>query len=483
MRHERHDESMRPGTNRGERGSALVLAVFVLVLLTSMGIALLFVSEGEMASSQANLRHKKAFFVAEAGLEDGRATLYDTNRNNPFDDDLITAAGPDGVMDFDADNVTANYDTDGNFTGFTVTGDDVPVRAGTVFGEGNYVAYLTNDPVDGRTNLTDSNNRVLLTGIAAGESDRSYEVVEAIVELRNIMPTIPPATITLLGPSPAFASGTSATKDFIGTDCGGTGGVPGLYVPVVGTIGASAESAAESGLHSNPDFVSGSYTDHDVFADLTDPTEPTVAASYGPIDSRWQDCQHIETMVETLREAADFLCEYDFTCAGGGGPGSCGTCDPRNTFPNAITFVDGDYDVGGTMNGQGTLVVTGTLILGGGVSWDGLILVFGEGDYRLNGAGNGEVTGGMMVANIAGPDGAYGKTCSTGGGHCRTDADCNGSDVCVDNADNCTGSTDGFLQPVFDERGGGNAGTIYCTTSLDVADPVIPYPIVEFRQW
>src|SRR5262249_61626335 len=66
-------------TVRGERGSALVMAVFVLMLLTSMGAALLFVSENEMKTGRVDLRSKEVFYTSEAGLEDARETLRVVN--------------------------------------------------------------------------------------------------------------------------------------------------------------------------------------------------------------------------------------------------------------------------------------------------------------------------------------------------------------------------------------------------------------------
>jgi hypothetical protein len=96
--------------------------------------------------------------------------------------------------------------------------------------------------------------------------------------------------------------------------------------------------------------------------------------------------------------------------------------------------------------------------MGGNTDWAGLILVIGEGDYRLNGAGTGEISGGMIVADIAGPDNIFG------------------------NDDDCTGGTDGFGRAIFDERGGGNAGSIYCTVDLVNVNPVKPYDVVEFLQ-
>jgi Tfp pilus assembly protein PilX len=460
-----------------QRGSALILAVFVLVILTSMGVALLFVSGAEVQSSQANLRTNKSFFLAESGIEDARTTLYNLNTNEPFSDDLVTAAGPDGVIDFDINNVSATYDSGGNFTGFTGYNDDVPLKThvcsvttttvcvsntdcpsgetcqtdSNLFGEGSYTAFLTNDPIEGRTNTVDSNDRVMLTGISAG-SDRSYEMVTAIIEKRSFLPSTPPATVTLLGPTPTFDSSTSAVKDYLGNDCGGAG-VPGLYVPVIGAVGPSAEASIESGIESNPDYESGPYTDHDVFADLSDPTEPTVAGSgFGAIDSGWNDCQNLKDMIEEMREVADAVCTGPLHCE----PTlPCGACDPTQTYANRITFVDGDYRVQGNLHGYGTLVVTGVMEFGGNTNWSGLILVFGEGEYYLNGGGTGTVSGGIMVADLAGPDGVYGT-----------------SDDCQN----------GFEQAIFDEDGGGNSGTVYCTTDLQAANPVKPYEITEFLQ-
>jgi Tfp pilus assembly protein PilX len=80
----------------GERqtGSALVIAVFVLVLVTSLGVALLFLSTNEVQLSQADLRSKTVYYLSEAGLEDSRASVWAANliSTNPLslDDELAT---------------------------------------------------------------------------------------------------------------------------------------------------------------------------------------------------------------------------------------------------------------------------------------------------------------------------------------------------------------------------------------------------------
>jgi hypothetical protein len=67
----------------------------------------------------------------------------------------------------------------------------------------------------------------------------------------------------------------------------------------------------------------------------------------------------------------------------------------------AIDVVYGDYSMGPT-TGNGILVVTGTLTFSGNYSWNGLILVIGAGAAVMNGGGNGQITGGVFIANTAG---------------------------------------------------------------------------------
>jgi hypothetical protein len=123
-----------------------------------------------------------------------------------------------------------------------------------------------------------------------------------------------------------------------------------------------------------------------------------------------------------------------------------------------LLFVDGDYEVG-PAGGMGTLVVTGELRYDGKASWDGQILVFGKGEFVRKGAGNGAITGAIMVADIAGPDQIYGTP------------------------DDCTSGDDGFESVLFNLAGGGNADTYYCSDFVIASKPEPPYEIVNFRQY
>ncbi|MEJ7576469.1 MAG: hypothetical protein WKF74_05660 [Pyrinomonadaceae bacterium] len=71
----------------------------------------------------------------------------------------------------------------------------------------------------------------------------------------------------------------------------------------------------------------------------------------------------------------------------------------NNSTHSQITFVDGDLDLSGVGGrGNGLLVVTGTLTMGGSSGWDGLVLVLGEGNVGRNGTP--DIKGGLVIANF-----------------------------------------------------------------------------------
>lgn len=418
-----------------------MLAIFVMVLVSGMGLSLLFLARTEQQMSQSDVRAKKAFYLAEAGVEDGRIAIHMPGVT--LSDQLAAAAGTNGVIDFDPSNLAPTYDSSGNLTGFTGYGDDVPVRGMTSLADGWYATFLSNDPSDGVPTTVDANNRVLITGIGV-IPNRSMEIAQAIVRFRF---PIPPASITLLGPNPSFDGGTSESKLYTGNDGDGhcPSGDPSLTVPAVGVIGSAAETVAEGGVSKPSTYAQGAESGVDAVDDLT------LLPSLDPI---FTDCSALISFVGELKAAAGLL-----------GDSSTPT-DQLGTPANPkIVFIDDDYVVNGAIVGAGVLVVTGQLILDGQAAWQGPIFVVGQGDFDRSGSGNGVVSGGMIVANVEGPDQTL-----------FTSDDCSGPDGILGNSD------DGMAESIFNTSGGG-AGTFgYCSTYIEQMKTLLPLRIVSFRQ-
>lgn len=335
-----------PPEEKAQDGSALLVAIFVLFLLSSMGAALLFLADSDVKMNKAGLRAKAAFYQAEAGLENARNALRVQNLASAmpfnFNDELTVAAGSGGVIQLDPATVAPVYNAAGNVTGFTGYGNDVPLVSYTSFNGGWHAAFLTNDPLDTWTNTTDSNDRLMITAIGA-TSDRSVEVIQAIVD-QITLPTLP-ATITMLGASPSsFGGGSSGAKRYDGDDCDGASpymGIPGLSMPVVGGIGAASETWLESEMASkggtyNSDGLSGDDT-IDNSASTADPHWSVL------IDPQWTDCSDLQSMAASVKAGADYVCTTVSPCSHFG-----------SSTINTVTFVEGDLDLGPGDSGKGS---------------------------------------------------------------------------------------------------------------------------------
>jgi hypothetical protein len=477
----------------GERGSALVLAIFVIVMLATTGIVLLTIGQNEVKMGKVAVETTSVYYLAEAAVEDGRALLLSNGLS--LTDSLAAAAGGNGVIDFDPELLEPVFDDDGSFVKFDGYGDDVPLRAEQAFGEGRYMVFLTNDPADADP-VTDSNQRVMLTGVAVG-SGEAYEVVQAMVSPVPLMPTPPPCVLTLLGPDPLFWSGTTdctevspgvyddEDKEFDGEDCNGLG-EPGLVVPTVciggfiDSIGSDEDiddegadeyddsydaatleayaTAAKQKITDEilddacpSDFQANPSSGADTIANLDDYlNEPLLGPDFD-FDPRWTDCFELKRLVERIRERAGFICQRD-TCEFDHHDHWNVDAEPTATT-DTIVVADGKLTkIPSGWTGAGLLVVTGALEMDGTATWEGTILVIGKGHFVRTGSGGyGPLTGAAVVANIAGADTLYGT------------------------ADDCIGGLHGFGTPVYAESANQTGNSNYCSTDIGSGNQVWSY--------
>jgi hypothetical protein len=433
---------------RTESGSALLMAMFMVVLLVTIGTALLFLGQNELSMARSTFDEAKAFQLAEAGVEAARMTLLGS-ASDGFDDDLAAAAGGNSSLDLDPARLRATYSGLGVLSGLAGDGDDTPIAPLALLADadtarGYYAAYLTNDPVEGLSALHDVNQRVMITAIGVSQN-RVSEVVQAIVEPRHPLPSVPTAALTLLGPAPVFDNGTSTTQSHTGEDCPAGGGIPGLYVPIVGTTSDAAQQQVQDDMHRPSTFVSGSLTGEDTVGDLTDPSDPAMAQSgLPPVDPAWVDCHSLKDMVLDLIAGADYYCDTDSA-----------TCTLPAGHPGEVLVVDGDATAGAFS--AGILVVTGQLTYSGSSAWNGIVLVVGEGRLHRSSGGSGQSAGAVIVANIdptpSGPNADKGDWC---------DSD--------------------FGPAEYTAGGGGNSSISYCSATVESANPLQTLRVSEFLE-
>ncbi|HEY0098554.1 MAG TPA: hypothetical protein VGB76_06335, partial [Pyrinomonadaceae bacterium] len=106
--------------------------------------------------------------------------------------------------------------------------------------------------------------------------------------------------------------------------------------------------------------------------------------------------------LKTPDKARQYLNELEATARAQGryiNPAS-GTSTTVNsgTLDNPVfTFVDGDCELTG---GAGLLVVTGNVNMSGNTSFQGVVLVMGEGSVNRNGGGSGDIDGSMVISKF-----------------------------------------------------------------------------------
>ncbi len=346
---------------------------------------------------------------------------------NAFTDELGNSAGSNGLLD-------------GYFAGT----DDVPLIASDTMAEGSYTVYLTNDSEDGILNLTDTNKTVTLTSVATGPNG-SKATIEITVAIFDLFP--PPAPITLVGPGATFAGNNSNAKELHGDDQCATDPI-GVTRPVVAVSHIADVPNLQIAINgSKPD----TYFARDlVGAQVTASTDPDLISTIIPASTLTiilnnygidlLDYNDLNELVKTVENAADYI-------AGGGTTST--TVYVGTPGDTQVVVVNGDFWL--KDHGAGILVVTGELTFNGNIDFDGMILVIGKGSMVRNGAGNGTISGGILVANTAGLDGVPGT----------------GDDV--------------LGPPTFLSNGGGNSSVSYCSTAMEQALRDVPPRTVAFN--
>jgi len=436
---------------RSEAGIALLIAIFVLLLISVMAIALI-VSSGTESALAGNYRSSTGvYYAAVAGLEEVRARLRSNNPNSfkntapgflpPSGTPLavcspvyvINPVGGEAVAPWDPAN--AYYDSEFGPEYAGICGpppspspstlsvwnrsplNSLPfsgplykwVRINGVSERSlNLDTYPAYDGIDSKLvyydstylNDTNSGSQVLeITALAVlpNGSQKLLQYLAAPVPI-----ALPPflAALTMVtksGNSVAFSSpSTNSGYSINGLDQDSVGScVPGPPIHAVGVFSnvdtQNVINGGNGGTGILPTTTQPNYKGSMIPA-------PDVQDISGSFPANLQSPAGLEALAQVIMQSADVT----ITPPGGLATGSSLPTGMYSPSPNPMTVVvKGDLDLSGwNQTGYGLLLVRGYLNYSPAASWDGIVMVVGKGTVTGTGTdgGSGEIDGAVFVA-------------------------------------------------------------------------------------
>lgn len=429
---------------RSEAGVALLIALFVLMLISVVGIALVVASGSESTLAGNYRSSSSSFYAAAAGIEEGRGRLVASNPNYfgtfvaPFGGTPLALGQARYILNpapgETAASILTTYPDNEYATEFSGTTFATPVVQTTnsmyagaanpgplykwvrlnavteaslnldVTHSGN--PHNTLIPLyynNGNLNLTSSGNQALEVTALAVLPNRSQKILQYVVAPVSYNLNFPGA-LTLAGQVGTFNGANSVPFHINGVDGSGTPpAVPGCVnnAPTVSGIGVSPGNAAPPSALTNQALVTAglprplNYTGSGGTPSVN-PVIPTGSLSTPAT---------LNQIIQTIKLNADAVIpnpplpptfNNSGTTYSFGGPG----WPPAITATNpGVVYVDGSFDLGNN-TGSGILVVTGNFKYNGNSGWNGIILVVGDGTTTFTGlgGGNGSFNGAIFTA-------------------------------------------------------------------------------------
>jgi type IV pilus assembly PilX-like protein len=152
----RRDSIQSDRIRPSEKGAALITSIFVLLLVTVLGMALTFIANTALVISSNDRQAAQAFYIAEAGIAHATKLVDATSPYN-FGDILINGDGTPNNGD-ELSTKPTGYSDSPAFEGIPASG--------VAFAGGNYVVRVKDDASD--TSTTDANNTIVITSTGTG---------------------------------------------------------------------------------------------------------------------------------------------------------------------------------------------------------------------------------------------------------------------------------------------------------------------------
>jgi hypothetical protein len=471
-----------PKTSRkSERGVALFIAIFALLLISVVALALMVMAGTETSLNSNYKSSVQVFYDARAGVEEARGRLWKGNPNflgaalalnpatgtmdvgsvtyilNPAAGEVVnptnmssgnqyadrqyssewggnpptnpptvasvsTQAGVPGPL-FKWVRITPRTERS---AGMDVNGDGALDNANPLYYDG------TQQMLSNQIPPTTTAYQVFEVTALAETPTGSQRLVQYNVAATNLNLKFPSA-LTFDGPTPLYNAPNSNPFDMNGNDRSGANQLAGCTIPAqpakpaVGVLSPGDIPIAESGIPGNRlnhYLGSGGAPSVGDISSVLPPTEQTVT--------------NLNQLVSTITQVANNVIQ---------GPAS--TVPLGSAANPQITVVNGDLTLSGNNTGYGILVVTGKLTFSGNNGWRGIVLVVGQGNIQENGGGNNEFDGAVLVAKTL---------------------DASGLPLAA------------LGQPILNWNGGGGNGVYYDSCWINNATSGLTYKILGFRE-
>lgn len=459
MTHKRQFDGLR-----GERGAALLIAIFALLLVSVVGIALIVSSGTDSALARNYRTSANAYYAALAGVEEARGRLLPTNLNYipmpatpmPLTQVvyIINPAGGEVVAPEDTATPTTYPDTQYR----QEFGVDVSTRVVTKYNSVSAVAGLpgpsfkwvrinavTERSMGNGVGGVDVNNDGDVDSTETLFFDPENRTVTNVMEPGLVETPTPLATASQVLEITAFAvlpSGGQKMLQYIvrplvifpdlnmqsfhaaltlaGNNVTFTGpGTNNFYVRGQDQCAGSTAAVFAIGYTNGPpdlsksNIASGATPSGFYQGEPMNPGPPitpstgsqTIADIHLYTDPNWLTPSGLDAVVQDITKNADAVIT---------GPATPGNFPSGMSATHPMTIVvNGDLDMNGWRNtGYGLLVVTGTFHYDPDATWEGVVLVIGQGNFISTRGGDGQIDGAVFIAKTR--DGANNLLSSLG---------------------------------------------------------------------
>jgi len=479
-----------------QKGVALLIAIFLLLLISTVALSLMMSSGTESALNGNYRSSSSAYYASVSGLEEARGRLLPGNVNyfnntvagfipagtmvkgqaryivNPVGGENVLTAYPDNQFAQEFGANPTNVQTIPSVSGTNAAGIPGPLYKWVRINAVTEAALNTDVNQDGFVDPTTplfydtaqvpnpslivpnppspnpapasipaTANQVLEVTSFSVLPNGTEKLTQYLVVAQSYGLNFPSA-ITLAGQNVAFNGANSAPYQVNGSDgSGNPPAVPGCTpgagsVPAIGVTDASGSNsnliAVDAGIPSNR---TGNYTGGGLSTPSVSDNITLSAAMSSPAA--------MNSLVQTITQNADLVISGNATQANM--PSGMSASNPMTVV------VDGDFSMTGNFTGYGLLVVTGNFSYDGTTGWKGIILVVGEGTTTFlgQGGGNNEFDGAILVASTK----------------------------------NSSGQTlANFGNVGFDISGGGGNGVYYNSCWINNAKQPPSYKVLSFRE-